>query len=427
MNGHQQRQNPHSPLALLYTHSANGEEPPAGFLWNSKSQLVRVDYQPWAEGPQIPWDNNFDNPDWVAFKKGDVTIERQPNRDPSTPANYGQDPLGRAIPPQDHSTVALVPNEAYISDDDDDDEEPTQENGTLTVVHIGSSGSYVRRNHRLTKSLVSYSSVPGLDVTIPLTISDPTKPVPLAVPPTQGAVDAAPVGGCISVSRFGVGHRGTQVSGLFDVPPGEVVRLPVGASFIQNDGLLVPKYYSFRTDANMIRIYLVFPGGPDLTNARWNEIDQSVLPANNATGDLSVSNPNGCAFMGWAANTAAYTNTAFSQAKRRFYGSTFTDSAAALPNPWALPAAAAGAIVQCPIAWYASQVTLIANPGLVFVFVGPTSTGGITQFTGPFPVNTPVQVPADAVAIWVYAGVKPIITGVVRIEVPFVLVYELSV
>lgn len=386
--------------------------------------MIKLHYAPWMYGPQQPWES-FDNPDYVSLMQGRSTIELQPRVDPTAPPGYGQDPLAR--PSANGTTVTLVPEEAYLKEDDEDDEVPTQENGTLSLCKIGSTAAVSRRSHRLTKSLVTYITVPAIDAEIALATADPTKPSPLAVPPVQVNDQAAPIGGCISVTKFSYGHLGTQFNVIYDVPAGVSVRAPAGASFTQNDGVLVPKYYNFRTDAaTNIRIYTLTAGGPDLTNLRWNNLDQSVLPANNPTGDLSVSNPNAVAYSGWSANTAAYTNTNFSMPKRRFYGSIFTDSGDPLPNPWGLPAASAGEIVQCPMANFATQVTLVANAALNFVFIGPTSAGGVTEITGPFPVNVAVNIPADAIAIWVYYVVKPIITGKVRVELPFVLVYEIS-
>jgi len=418
MNGHAQRQ--HGPTAhpSLYSHSPSGVPAPDGYAYNHAGQLVQLAYQPWMFNPQLPWES-FGNPAYASLMQNRSTIELQPGADPTVGKAYGQDPLGRAVPPLTHQDVALVPMDAYQPNPNID--LPTQDNGTLALTGVGARGAVARIAYRYrAKSLISYVEVPSPDADFALATVDPTQPSPLNVPPTQASLIVPPIGGCVSIAQIAFGHLGSQLNALYDVPPGQIIHVPFGGSFGQTDSMLVPKYYTPTIDpVTGFRIYLVTPAGVDiLTTKAWNTLTQNVLPLNGFT------NPNLVPYMGWFAEAFAFSNTVFSQPVRRFYGSCFCTAVPA--NPLADPPVNADQVTVCPVAWFASQVTLVGNPGLLMVIQTLTSTGGIAQQYGPFPANQAVTMPAGATQILVWAGTNLTQPGVARLEVPFELDYTLS-
>jgi hypothetical protein len=425
MNGHQQIHNPHSPFNGLWTHDRNGQPAPPGFAFNIAGQLVQLAFQPWQQvgpfpKPTIPWES-LDNPDYVSLAQGESTIEIQPGVDPTVPLRYGKDPLGRAVPPLTHEHVALVPQAVYQNQEDPD--APTQDNGTLALTLVGARGAVARINYRRAKSLISYVEVPSPDEIFPLSINNPSQPSPLNVPPVQATVDVPPVGGCISVAQISFGHKGAQFQALYDVPPGQIIHVPFGGSFGQTDSMLAPKYYTpsttvTPTNPNGFRVYLLFPAGPQLNASLWNTLTQTVLV------DNGFVNANSVPYLGWFAEAVSFSNTVFSQPTRRFYGTSFCTAVQA--NPLGMPPIAnADQVTVAPIAWFASQVTLVGEPGLVFAIQTNTTAAG-PQYFGPFPANQAVQMPAGATQILVWAALNLTQPGYPRLEVPWELDYTLS-
>lgn len=423
MNGHQQRHNPHSPNNMLWAFNRDGMPAPPGHAFNVAGQLVQLAYQPWMfepgdpqGNPQPPWES-FDNPAYISAMQNRSTIETQPSTDPTAPSRYGKDPLGRAVPPVTHQGTSLVSQDEYIRNEDPD--EPTQDYGALALTTVGSRGNPSRTAYRRSKSLVSYVEVPSPDEPFALSLNDPAFPSPLNVPPVQGAIDDPPVGGCVSIAQISFGHLGSQFQALYDVPPGQIVKIPFGASYGETNSMLAPKYYHQGVEAGTGFInYLLTPGGPPLTNQLWNTLSQSVLPEN------GFFNPNSVPYMGWFARAVSFANNAFSQPLRRFYGTVLCT--AVLPNPLSVPIVGPTSVTVCPVAWFASQVTLVSNPGLNFIVRGLTSAAGITQTWGPFPANQAITLPAGATSIIVFPVAVLVQPGVPRIQEAFELDYALS-
>ncbi len=416
---------PRAPDERLWTHNHQGMPAEDGFAFNAQGQMVPLPYQPWMQGPQQPW-SSFATPDYKSLMQGNSTIEMQPQADPSLPRGYGVDPMGRPALPT-HQQVSLVPASAYMKDENPDI--PTQDNGTLANTPIGARGDVARINYRLSKSLVGYIEVPSPDAEVALAMINPNFMPVLNVPPVQANGAVPPVGGAVAIAQISFGHKGVQLQVLFDTPQNQIIHVPFGGSFGILASMLAPKYYkNFDSIVNtkQLRQYLLTPlGGIILTNpsgvlhadnsALWNTLTQAILPLNisQVPQPLLINNPNTVPYQGWfAVSNGAFTNTTLTQPLRRFYG-----TVAAAVTPFFQN-------TRCPVAWYASQVTLIANPALVFFINGLTSAGGITQRWGPFPVNQPVTIPVGATTIDVGDAVG--LGGAVNIEVNFELDYALS-
>ena len=117
-------------------------------------------------------------------------------------------------------------------------------------------------------------------------------------------------------------------------------------------------------------------------------------------------------YEGWFAESS-FPNTVLSQPIRRFYGSVKCSNVAK-----AQPTIA-------PVAWYANQVTMIANPGLAFLVNTLTTAGGVLQTFGPFPANVPIIMPAAATSITVFDAVG-LGGALAPLEVLFELDFTLS-
>jgi hypothetical protein len=438
MNGHQQTHNPYA-QNQLFTHNRDGVPSPPGYGFNVIGQLVPLAYQPWMFGPQQAWES-FYNPEFLAWGQSDATIEPQPSADPNLPARWGKDPLGRAVPPVTHQDVALVPNWQYVGRELDDPDRPTQDNGTLALTGIGVTGAPARINFKVAQSIASYVFVPNPNDEFALAIQDPSQPTPLGVPPVQAAITDPPVGGAVSVAHLSFGHKGTQIDVVYDVPPGQTVAIPIGASQGITSTFLTPKYFHNTAVAGGepgtgFRSYLLFPLGPPLTQPPgtpggsnvWNSMTAQALAFNNFPGlqapqggSPPVGNPNSTPFLAWFALAPGIVPIPETQATRRFYGTVL--STVALPNPLANPIVRADHVTVAPIANNASTVKLVANPGLNFIIRGNSPFANY----GPFPANTEITIPANATSIIVFTVANLTQPGVPQLEEFFELVYTLS-
>jgi len=446
MNGHQQTHNPYA-QNILFTHNRDGTPAPAGLAFNVIGQLVPLPYQPWMFGPQQAWESLYNDP-YVALQNSDASIEPQPSADPGLPMRWGKDPLGRAVPPITHEHVALVPNYEYINREDPD--QPTQDLGSLALTGIGATGTPARINYRRSKSLVGYTMVPSPDLEFALALKDRSQPTPLGVLPIQTSIAEPPVGGCVSVIQMSMGHKGNQFDFVIDVPAGQIVQVPFGASFGATRSFLTPKYFNREADATIepdgFRFYILFPGGPPLTtppgpsagppnisgsSAIWNSMTADILPRNgfpnlsppmyDGNGTLISGNPNTTPFLGWFAESwGSFRNTSQTQAIRRFYGT--VPCSAVIANPLSNPVVNAENIVVCPVAQNAKTVKLLAAPGLSFVVRGNSAF----SFYGPFPANMDIDLPQNATSILVYATSDLSQPGNPVIEEFFELEYKLS-
>lgn len=403
------------PVPLL-THDAWGRPAPEGYGFDPQTgACIPLAYPAHADvNPNVPWD--YHNPLWRALYQGNVTIENQPGQ-LQTPAPYGQQ-LGFVRPQfKTHEDVAMVPKDAYFDQGDRNEPEPTQDMGTFAVIGAGEVAGVGRVNYRLAQSLVGYMQVPSPDDTSSLAVLSPTQPQLLNVPPTQADTAHPPIGGCVAITQLEFGHLGFQHNVWFDTPQAQVIRVPFGGSFGRFKSMLAPKY--FTNDDNTLvantRVYLLFPGGPQLTSQLWNDMDQNVLIRNGFP--RPPDNANKVPFKGYFAK-AFIPNITQTQPMRRFYGSV----------------KCTGAVKQntrCPIAWDAAFVTLVGGDNTVggqtlqFIIRGLTSGGGVTQTWGPFNIGETVRLPVGATSIEVI-NAPTAVGGLGAIELPFELDYTLS-
>lgn len=352
--------------------------------------------------PGTGW--GFGNPEWEALYKGQSTIEVIPSSTPNEPSWWGRQ-LDRALGrvPASADEVKLVPTAVYGDKNAAGVDVPTQDLGITCYVGIGENGNPARQAWRTARSMLAYVMVPSPDQVFGLAVVDATRLAILAAPPVQAAATVPPVGGAISIAQIAFGHLGVQQQALFDVPPAQVVRVPFGGSFGSVNALLVPKYWT-PDDAGNPRIYLTTPTGVELTSAIWNTLSAQAL-LNNLNGDLlnaagTGPNPNKVPFSAYVAESPL-PNQAISQPTRRFYGSI---------------AVKGGTIgfkdTKIPVAWFASQVTLVGDPQLTFTIQTLTTGAGALTF-GPFNFNAPVTMPAGATAIVVHDPVGIGVAGAV--------------
>jgi hypothetical protein len=282
--------------------------------------------------------------------------------------------------------------------------------------------------------------VPSPNDEFALSIQDRAQPTPLGVPPVQASIDVAPVGGAVSVAHLSFGHKGNMIDVVYDVPPGQTVAIPIGASQGVTSTFLTPKYFNDTAVAGGepgtgFRSYLLFPGGPPITqppgtpggSSVWNSMTAQALAFNAFPGlqvpqggSPPVGNPNSTPFLAWFALAPGIVPIPETQATRRFYGT--VKCLVALANPLSNPIVRANQVTVGPIANNASTVKLVANPGLIFAIRGNSPFA----IYGPFPANTEIPLPANATSIIVWAAVNITQPGNPDIEEFFELVYTLS-
>ncbi|MFI5299108.1 MAG: hypothetical protein ACHREM_13510 [Polyangiales bacterium] len=327
---------------------------------------------------EVPW--GPENPLWVALKAGDVKIVRTAS--------------GEEV---------LVPREAYAQRDDI----PTEDFGSSDSVSHDLLASFGQLKYRYAKTMVAYA------------ITDPPQPdSPLLVKPIQSSTAVPPIGGCVVTAGLDFGHRGTPQFVIFDMPPSQIIKAPFAGSFGKLGARLRPKYYtpSDSGAAPIIRVYLAFPGGPQLTNELWNSTQTLSIAQNGILMDGVQS------VRGWLAE-GFLSNDLPSKPIRRFYGSVQCNGT---PN---------NQEVFCPVAFAATYVQLsgASNNGvggsttvLQFYQLLPPTSGVAAQLIGPYPPNQPVLLLDNVQAIVVVNAPTAVGGAFAPLEVCFELAYSLS-
>lgn len=364
---------------------------PPGYAYDERGQLI-----------QLPW--GFGNPMHDALYTGEATIERTLPGSGGLPTWYGHqnDHFGRER--KDNGGFQLVRKEDLLAKTFGN-LIPKNDSGTVAFVRNDPPGSMARIEYEYAKSLIAYTNVLSPDEDQSLAVTDPSVPLPLNVLPVQASTSVPPVGGVVSVAELRFGHRGVQNRVFYDSLPGQIVKVPFAGSAGILNGRLYPKYYTPLDTVGPphLRQYEVFPAGPILDNARWNELPPQILAQN------GFFNPNAATFNGYFSEGNFANGDLLSKPTRRFYGTVRCDGVVA---DWP---------TRCPVAWYANAVMLLgARNNLEFIQNGP----GLTHY-GPFPVNTLIPLAENVQSIDVINSPVPI-GGLLQVELPFELLYFLS-
>ncbi|MFI5301894.1 MAG: hypothetical protein ACHREM_27715, partial [Polyangiales bacterium] len=196
---------------------------------------------------EVPW--GPEHPLWVPFMQGDVKIVR--------------DASGQEL---------IVPREAYAQRDDI----PTEDYGSSDFVSGDLFASIAQIKYRYSKTVILYG------------ITDPPQiGSPLLVKPIQANTTVPPIGGAIVTAGLDFGHRGTPQFVIFDLPPSQIIKANFAGSFGKLGARLRPKYYTPSDSGGgpVVRVYLAFPGGPQLTSELWNSSQTNAMAQNGFVAD----------------------------------------------------------------------------------------------------------------------------------------------
>lgn len=345
-------------------------------------------------GSLDPLDWNEEHPLWLAFKKGDVRLANDP-----------------------HTGEMVIVDRRLDVQTNMDDKLPRQKYGKGDFAEMDRMASLAQLQYVLGKMMVAYAIC---DFATPGTIAQPGPggiilqvPIsPLNQPPVQAIADLPPIGGAILTGEIDMGFDGSSDHVVFDMPPGQIVKIPFAGNFGKLAARLRPKYYTPIDDlVNHLRQYLAFPGGPVLTNEMWNSLPTQIM-AQNAFPNNQPAPCRGWISEGFISNDLQRAPT------RRFYG---TVKATGSLAQWS---------TRCPIAFAATHAMLVGgffdglNPALqslAFVQNGLGTTGVPIQQAGQFTMNTMVPLINNCQSIDVFNSPNP-----VRNEMPFELIYFLS-
>lgn len=340
----------------------------------------------------LEWNEN--HPLWLAYKKGQVRIAEAD----------GHIHIIDKREDVEESINDLLPRQVFSKGD---------------FVEMDRLASLAQLQYRLGKTMIVYAAcdfVPPVAGTTNATIIA-NGGSPILTLPTQANVGVVPIGGAIITAELDIGFEGAGQHIVFDMPPGEIIKLPFSGQFGRLNARLRPKYYTNSDDAGThTRTYLSFPGGPTLTSELWNSLPASIMAQNN------FPNPNAQNVQGWISE-GIQSNDLPRSPIRRFFG---TVQANGTISVWK---------TICPIAFSASHVILTggtydsAAPTLKsvqFLFILPASTGVAQTFSGPFDVGAIVPIPYNAQGIAVINSPNPVGGALAVIEVPFELQYLLA-
>jgi hypothetical protein len=367
-----------------------------------------------------------ENPLYLAYAQGRATIENQPSADPRLPQRYGKEgnPAVGHIAPITHEDVALVPQSAYL--DKRGDVVPTQDEGTGAQAIFDMPASFARTRYELSKDILGY-----VEVEAPLQgTNSPLLVVPSGI--VEGPGVAPPFGGVVSLAIFQFGHLGAQVANIVaDVLPGTLVRAPSASSFMRVTGRLAPRYFAASDTGvapNITRVYLLFPGGPALTNDSFSNLPPNILELQgNGSGTIVAAGAQAAPvnYFGWCAHGYVATPIFDSVPTRVFRGT--------VPCSGPAPAAPFTNRARIPIPQGANSVRLMGG------FFNPTDVpqsipiqwtqnldwGGVAGPFAPDNLNeVPIPLLQGVTSIDVFAGNGPVQNGV---EVPFFAIFSLNV
>lgn len=403
-----------------FTQDNYGRVAPPGYAFNVQGELVQLPFEPWSQGPQMAWDDP-QNPDYLEYAQGRMTLENQPSADPRLPARYGKgDSVGHRAPIT-HQDMTMVPQRAYL--DTQGDSVPQQDEGTGSKAIFDMPASIARTRYILSKDIEGLVQVDAPQSGSPLLV------VPTGVSEAPGVV-APPFGGAVALGVFQWGHLGTQSNIVCDVLPSTLVKLPSVGSFMRITGRMAPRYFA-NSDAgvlpNIVRTYLLFPTGPALTNDSFSDLPPNIMELQgNGPGTIvaaGVQN-NPINYSGWCALGNSATPSTISLPQRIFRGT--------VPSAGPAPAAPFTNRARIPIPHGAQSVKLIGgffNPLDTPQAVPIVWTQNIdvsNMVAGPFDPETtqPIPLVQGATSIDVFAGNS---VGDGAIEVPFFAVFYLNI
>jgi hypothetical protein len=407
----------HGQYDLLWERDYLGRLAPLGYMFNRMGELVQLPYQPNAAGPQMAW-GDPQNPQYLAFAQGRMTLENQPIPDGSAPPRYGvRDATGHQ-PQLTEREVALVPQQAYLLQNGD--EVPHQDEGTSSNAVFDSPSSPVRSRYHLSKEML------GL-----VQVDPPTPGSPLLVVPLGDSLITAPAiapvaffGGAVSLGLAQFGHKGGSTELTFDVLPGSLVKIPAVPSMMRMAGRIAPRYFA-NDGGTPLRQYLLFPGGPVLTQASFSNLPPNIMSLQGGGPGTIVAAgvaANPVTFSGWSGKGLSPTPDEATLPVRIFRGSVLSSAATGAPTNAS----------RIPIPFGAIGVALfggIFNSGLTPSTVPITWTQNLDvagATVGPFPSDGESIIPIvqGATSIDVFGGNSAAIGD---LEIPFFAYYYINV
>ena len=382
----------YSPNALYLTHDIYGRAAPPGHAFDAASgQPVQLPAPQDPTHAQVSTGSNesFSNPDYMAMAQGKATIEQTP-----------QGPV-------------MVPKAEYI--EQEDRHKPTQDQGTLSNAFFDSPASPSRSNWREAAMMSGLLQVPT-----PLKSTSPLLVVP------SGSLTAAPFGGVVALGVFDYKHLGGDFRVNVDMVPGTVVKIPVVGSQGITAGRIIPMYWAHSDDGvNHIRTYLLFPGGPTLTNDAFTDPPPNIIQLQgHGAGTINGDNCDGTVpFIGWWGRGTTPTPSITALPTRTFRGSVFAP-AGGTANVWKsrIPVPR-GAIACTIVGGFFSNATV---PQTIAITAWTQNTLLATNPSGPFAPNTtnPVPLLTDVQSIDVFADAG---IAAANTEVPFSATFYINV
>ena len=410
-----------SGLPEYFVQDSYGRVAPPGYAFNRQGELVQLPFEPWSQGPQMAWDDP-QNPDYLEYAQGRMTLENQPNADPRLPARYGkQDSVGHRAPVT-HQDMAMVPQRAYL--DTQGDLVPQQDEGTGSKAIFDMPASIARTRYILSKDIEGLVQVDAPQSDSHLLV------VPAGISEAPGVV-APPFGGAVALGIFQWGHLGTQSNIVCDVLPSTLVKLPSVASFMRITGRMAPRYFASRdvgdSPSTIVRTYLLYPGGPPLTNDSFSDLPPNIMELQGSGPGTVVAagvQNNPINYSGWCALGNSATPSTISLPTRVFRGT--------VPSAGPGPAAPFTNRARIPIPHGAQTVKMIGgffNPADTLQAVPIIWTQNIdvtNMVAGPFDPQTtqPIPLLQGATSIDIFAGNS---AAAGAIEVPFFAVFYLNV
>ena len=410
------------PQPAYFMHDAYGNPAPVGHAFNVVGDLVKLPFDPWEDPLQMAWEDP-QNPDYLEYAQGRMTIEGQPSADPRVTARYGKHTSAGHVAPVTHEDVALVPQSAYLRQNGD--LVPQQDEGTRGRAVFDMPASPIRTRYILSKEIlgVIQCEAPNPNVNSPLLV------VPAGA--DEGAPAVPPFGGAVALANFKFGHLGSQISNIIcDVLAGSLVKVTTVSSLVIVGGRIAPRYFAVSDTGAapaILRQYLLFPGGPILTNDSFSNLPNNIMELQGSgPGTIVAAGAQGVPvdFQGWAGQGLSTTPSIDSLPARVFRGT--------VPSGPAAPAAAFTNRSRIPIPQGAQSVRIFGgfnNPVDVPQAVPIQWTQNIDvagMAAGPFQPNTsqPIPILEGATSIDVFSGNS---AGDDTIEVPFFAYFYLNV
>lgn len=406
-------------LPEYFTIDNYGRVAPPGWAFNVQGELVQLPFAPWSQGPQMGWEDP-NNPDYLEYAQGRMTIEGQPSADPRTMLSRAGKPGSTGhYAPITHQDVTLVPQSAYLYRGDE--ETPQQDEGTGSSAIFDAPASPVR-----TRSIL------GREILGLIQVDPPTAGSPLLVVPVGDSLITAPAvapvaffGGAVALGVAQFGHLGSSTQIVFDVLPGSLVKIPTVDSMMKMTGRISPRYFA-NDGGTPLRQYLLFPGGPVLTNDSFSNLPPNIMELQGSgpgTVIAAEAQANPVNFSGWAARGLSPTPDEATLPTRIFRGSVLSNAAApaALTNRTRIPiphgaigVALFGGIFNSALAVPSVPITWVQNLDVAGATVGPFASDG----------ESIIPIVEGATSIDVFGGNS---AAAGDLEIPFFAYYYINV